>query len=189
MTSFETIENAIHDFIVAATGLEGAAVRPFYNNAPSKPTQDRTALVYFNLINPIPIGVDSKQYANQEVETDLDETIYGDRRITASIQALTDPQGGEDAREIIESISLYLRSAEGIEFLNANNLGYLTKSAVRDLSALQNGNFENRRQIDIDFHIVIDNTTSVNAIESAEISASFYGSDTITATIEVNDES
>lgn len=178
---YKQIYRDIHGFVVLATGLPDKSVRPAYPNASAKPTQDRDLLCSINIINQTTIGIDARKYANQTAGTDLDESVVGDRNITASIKTY-----GEGADDTAETIMLFLKSSAGINFLNTKELGYLRHGSIINLSSLQNGSFENRRQLDVEFHIKTSVTAEVNAIESAEIGFAYYGSDEITGTIEVN---
>lgn len=181
MIDYQQLYRDLHDFVVEATGLDPTSVRPTYVNASARPTQDRGLLCSINLINQLPIGQDGKISANMaEPATDMDETIYGDRNITASIQAY-----GSDAQGTIEKIAIYLSTSAGIEFLNKKGIGYLRNGQTLDISSLQNGSFENRRQLDVEFHKVSIAENEVNAIESADLGFTFYGSEKTTGTIEV----
>lgn len=262
MTTKQQIYRNIHDFIIIATGLDDASVRPAYVNAPAHPAQDRGLLCSVNIINQAPIGQDYKDYVDQitplhiligatdyvynglfnakpswkigtatiswaagtwtnsngltgpALETytvagtdwlppktgwsgtptpptlvyflDLDETVYGDRNVTASIKTY-----GTTADDISEKIVLALTSSIGLSHLNKNGLGYLRHGPILDISTLANGNFENRRQLSVEFHVVSSNTNSVNAIESSAIGYRYFGGseETETGTIEVNHES
>ncbi len=180
MISYDAIEETVFDFIVLATGLNEDQVRRSYQNASAQPTQDREMLVSFNLINQTSIGIDSSQFADRTGDDDLDETVKGDRNVTASIKAY-----GDNAQNTIEKIGMFGFSASGNEFLNKNALGFLNKGQVLDISSVQNGSFEKRRQLDIEFHVVLTTETVTGSIGSADIGFAFYGSETITGTIEV----
>ncbi len=179
---YQQVYRNVHDIVVEATGLDDTAVRPAYDNAPAQPTQDRTLICSINIINPTPVGVDSVINANQDTGTDLDETVYGDRNITASIKTY-----GGSAQNVAEQIILYLSTSAGIQSAYEKELGYLKHGQILNISSLQNGSWENRRQVDIEFHIVMSVENEVNAIESSTITWAFYGSSEITGTIEVND--
>lgn len=180
---FQQIYRDIHDMIVLATTLPDESVRPVYGNAPSKPNQDRGLLCSVNLINTTKIGQDSRISTDQDApDTDMHETIYGDRNLTASIKSY-----GDEAQNTAEKIQLFLSSSKCSEFLNSKNIGFLRNGQILDISSIQNGSFENRRQLDIEFHIVTSNTEDVNSINSTSVTWSFYGSeeDPATGTIEV----
>jgi len=180
---YQQIYRDIHDFIVAATGLDDESVRPAYVNASARPSQDRELLCSVNLINQSTIGIDGRISADESLPaTDMAETIYGDRSLTASIKSY-----GADAQNTAEKIIAHLSSSIGIEFLNNKDIGYLRHGQVLDISSLQNGSFESRRQIDIEFHVVFETTKTVNAINSSEIGWTFYGAETVTGTIEVTE--
>ena len=181
--NYQQIYRDIHDFVVLATDLDPKSVRPSYVNASAEPTQDRGLLCSINLINITKIGQDGKISQDMTLPAiDMDETIYGDRNVTASIKCY-----GDDAQDTAENIQLFLSSSGGTEFLNGKDLGYLRSGQALDISSLQNGSFENRRQLDIEFHIVTSNTEDVNSINSSDITWSFYGSgeESATGTIEV----
>lgn len=181
--NFQQVYRDIHDMIVLATGIPKESVRPVYGNASSKPNQDRGLLCSVNLINITKIGQDGRISTDQDAPaTDMEETIYGDRNITASIKSY-----GDGAQDTAEKIQLFLSSSACSEFLNSKNIGFLRNGQILDISSIQNGSFENRRQVDIEFHIVTSNTEDVNSINSSDITWSFYGSEEepVTGTIEV----
>ena len=122
------------------------------------------------ILNQNPIGWDTSSYRNQDVAvgSDLDETMYGDRSVTCRITAY-----GEESINLIEKLTLKTLSARSIEYLNANNLGYIDRSDVLSLPRIEQANFEERHQVDYDFHYVISDTETVNAIESSIIGSNF----------------
>lgn len=181
MATYSAIWDSVFDFLISATGLDEDQIRRFYQNASAQPSQDRGALVAYNLINQTPIGIDYNRYEDQESpDTDLTETTYGHRHVTVSIKTYD-----ANAEDIAENIALYCRSAAGAESLNKNGLGFISAGQVLDISSMQNGSFEKRCQLDILLNIEISRTATVNAIESAEINFGFYGSGEYTGTIEV----
>lgn len=266
MPTKQEIYRKVHGFVTLATGLSNDSVRPTYVNGPMHIAQDRDELCTINIINQIPIGQDSMQYANRitpiritvagadeagfneeyvynglvnakpswligtyscswaagtwtlsnglegedalsytaagtdwlppltsweggaiaptlSYYLDLDETVYGDRNITASIKIY-----GNTADDICEKILLALTSSSGLSYLNQNGLGFLRNGSILDISTLANGSFENRRMLDVEFHVVSTGTNVVNAIESAKLYWGYSEGgeiDTETGTIEV----
>ncbi len=177
---YKQVYRNLHDYVVLVTGLPNESVRPTYENASSQPTQDRGLLCSINIINQTEIGIDARNYNDQQAGEDLDEDVIGDRNITASIKAY-----GELAADTCEKIVLGLKSAAGAEFLNTKELGYLRHGSILNISSIQNGGFEKRNQVDVEFHIKTSVTAEVNAIQSAVIGVAFYGSGEITEQIEV----
>lgn len=178
---YKQVYRDLHDFVVLVTGLPDESVRPAYTNASAQPSQDRDLLCSINIINITEIGIDGVHNANQSAGTDVEQTIVGDRNITASLKFY-----GETARDTVEKVVLGLKAFASVDFLNKKNIGYLRHSTPLDISSLQNGEWEIRQSLDVEFHIKTSVTSDVNAIESAELGYAFYGSEKITGKIEVN---
>jgi hypothetical protein len=203
MTTFETIYETIHDMIVDATGLDSKSVRPAFADAPIKVPKDRNeAFVVVNFISVAPVGHDVALYKNQtgtytddndtpEDESDdlefpyvdLIETVHSDTIVTASIKVM-----GLNAESIAQKIKMAPTSFAGISILNTGNIGFIRAGNIQNISQIQNGGIENRRNIDLEFNVPFSCESIVNAIDSATITGDFYGSGKITKTIEVTNE-
>jgi hypothetical protein len=180
MIDYQQLYRDLHDYVIAATGLPDESVVPTYDNASSEPSQNRGQICSINIINQVMIGNDARSYTDKSGGQDLDEKTSGDRNVTASIKTY-----GDSAQNTIEQIILYLSTSAGIFFLNDKDIGYLRHGNTLDISSIQNGEFENRRQVDIEFHVVFDITADVNEISTASIDYVFEASQTITGNIEV----
>jgi hypothetical protein len=183
MTTYDTAFNVLHALVLDATGLAATSIRGAYSNAPLNAPQNRDeAVVIINLLSMEPIGHDASRYENQAGigEIDLTETIESDVLLTASIKVL-----GETAEDIAQKIKMAPQSAIGKNILGAGDLGFIRAGNIQNISQIQNGSYENRRQIDMAFHASIEQESIVRSIQSATITGDFYGSDKITTTIEV----
>lgn len=177
--TYNGLEDTWFQFVVAATGLPENQGRIVYQNGPIQSPQDRPLLFSLALINATMIGQDGR--INSNGASDVDEKITSDRNITASIKTY-----GPEARDNLEKVNAYLSASAGIEFLNKNQIGFFRSGQILDISSIQNGEFEDRRSLDIEFHAVFETTRDVNAINSAEIDYTFFGAETVTGTIEVH---
>ncbi len=75
-----------------------------------------------------------------------------------------------------------LESSDAAERMRAYGLGYITASACRDLSALVDGNFEDRTQVDLDFYVSDPVVIAVNAIAEVDITTKFQTQSGLTTT-------
>ena len=107
-------------------------------------------------------GYDKTEYANSTLE--LDETVSGLRRVTASINFFRD--GARGGASLLKS---KLQSNKLIEFFKTNNLGFAGISLIRDLSEVNKEFWEERAQLDLIFHALSISTEEVLAIKEADI--------------------
>jgi len=180
---YQEVNDALRAWIVQTLNIDGRTVQPVRQNQAKLPPKnpDTGQLLTVAILNQNPIGWDTSSYKNQDeaVGSDLDETMYGDRSVTCRITAY-----GEESINLIEKLTLKTLSARSLEYLNANNLGYIDRSDVLSLPRIEQANFEERHQVDYDFHYVISDTEVVNAIASATIGANYvYGREISAATL------
>lgn len=203
MTSYQTAYETLHGFIKLSTGIDDTMIRPFHQNAPLKVPLDRvTSIVFINFTSFKTLGHSALQYANQigtvtddngttedesddtEIDlVDLVETVKSDVILTASINVY-----GTNADDTAQKIINGFSSSAAISLLSKGGLGYLQHGQVLNISAIQNGSFENRRQFDAEFHAEMTTSAVVNAVTSAQINWEFHGSQITTGQIEVNNE-
>jgi hypothetical protein len=80
-----------------------------------------------------------------------------------------------------------LESSAAAERMRAYGLGYITASKCRDLSAMVDGNFEDRTQVDLDFYVSDPVVIAINAIAEVDITTKFQSqAGLITAQAEVS---
>ena len=169
-TDYIRLNLTFRNLIVDLLGIDGATVQPVRQNQAKLPPSVNGQLVTTAVINQNPIGWDLALYEDRE-DGDLDETIYGDRNVTFRVVAY-----GETSINLAEKLTMKIISDRSINYLNENNLGYISRSDVLSIAAIEQANFEERHQVDFDFHYIASESEIVNAINSSEISASLvYG--------------
>ena len=131
-----------------------------------------TAYGTVHLFNSLGFGWDAVAHANQaDPAVDLIETIQGNRMLSFSFNFYR----GE-AFDVAEKFRTLLFSEYSAEFLKSSGLGLSARSAVRDLSTEISKNWEERAQLDVDFHVINVETLITRSIQSAEIEANFQSS-------------
>jgi hypothetical protein len=175
------IYEIIHTYVVFATGLPVADVRPVRDNYNIEPIKDRGTIVTIGLINSTPIGMDQTFYENIEGDDlNVNELVSADRNLTASIKV-----DGDDAEDIANKIAWNTARSGASEIFYNGEIGFIRKGEIINLSELLNGGYNEIRQIDIEFHINHVDALEVNAINSSTIDVELQGSGTLTETIEV----
>jgi len=181
--NYQEVNDLLRAWIVQTLNVDGRTVQPVRQNQAKLPPKnpDTGQLLTVALLNQNPIGWDTSSYKNQDLSIgiDLDETMYGDRKVTCRIVAY-----GEESINLVEELTLKTLSARSLAYLNANNLGYIDRSDVLSLPRIEQANFEERHQVDYDFHYVISATEEVNAVASVVVGANYvwgrdYSSETL----------
>ena len=155
MLEIYDIEVLIADAVTLATGIPSIIANQ------SAPRPDGTYATVF--ISPEePTGYDEISYVDSELE--LDETISGLRKVTASINFFRD--GAKGGASLFKN---KLQSNKLIEFFKVNNLGFVGTSPIRDLSEVNKEFWEERAQLDLIFHALSVSTEEVLATKEINI--------------------
>jgi len=182
--AYKELNDTVRAWVVDLLQIDGRTVQPVRQNQAKLPPKINGQLLTVNILNQNPIGWDTPSYKNQAIEvgSDLDETVYGDRNVTCQITAY-----GEDSINLVEKLTLKTLSAKSIEYLNSNNLGYINRSDVLSIPAIEQANFEERHQVDYNFHYTISDAEVVNAVGSANVGGlHVWGTDIDTESFEVD---
>ncbi len=142
-----TLNQKLRDIVRLCTGLTGDQVRPADQVAPAKGDAYATVLI----ISDVSRGMDSTTWANIPDDEDkrVTETADGQRLITASIQFFR--AGAVDyASKLVAAIKM----SAAQELMQEHEIGLVRTGAVRNLTQVINEAWEERAQIDIDFHYI-----------------------------------
>lgn len=164
-TDYIALNQTFRILITELLGIDGQTVQAVRQNQGKLLPLVNGQLVTTAVINQNPIGWDLVEYTDRD-DGDLDETIHGDRNVTFRVIAY-----GDQSINLIERLTMKIISDRSINYLNDANLGYINRSDVLSIAAIEQANFEERHQVDFDFHYIATETEIVNGITSAELNA------------------
>ena len=154
----------IREYIVIATGLNINNVIRSKQNSPGIKEDN----IVVSIIGRNVLGRQEVVYTTiSGTPEDLTETINGDTIIKVSIDAYSNTIMAQD---YVHDILVGFESGKGLNFMNANGLGYLLSSSIRDLSSIEQGNWEQRFNLVIDFHHRHHKQSTIEAIRQSEVS-------------------
>lgn len=164
-----TVENAIHAWISAATGL--ATDRVLWRDQ-SMP-QPSGSYVTLKILALTAVGHDGLTHTfdpNAEPGKEITFATEGRRRLALSVQAYSDALTGEgSAAALLAKVQDSLGLPTTREALNAAKLGAFNAGAITDLSALRETRFQSRAAMTVEFHTVASATASTTYIETVGI--------------------
>ncbi len=166
-TDYIALNLTFRNLIVELLGIDGQTVQPVRQNQAKLPPSVNGQLITTAVINQNPIGWDLVEYTDRE-DGDLDETIHGDRNVTFRVIAY-----GDQSINLIERLTMKIISDKSINYLNDANLGYISRSDVLSIAAIEQANFEERHQVDFDFHYIATESEIVNGIISSGVNSNF----------------
>ena len=131
----------------------------------------------FNADNPRVYGYVPSYATQVEVVDPLDKftasvNFYRSGETDAAGMPIAVAQTMSRARTLVK----LLESSESAERMRQYGLGYITASQCRDLSALVDGNFEDRTQVDLEFYVSDPVVIGVNAFAEADLEIKFQTS-------------
>ncbi len=104
---------------------------------------------------------------------DLDETVSQQNRYLASLNAFSRDSDDLDALKALRTAKLGFSQSYAREKMEAEELGFINMRPIRDLSALEKGEWERRGQADLFYYAVDEITELVTGIDSSEITGKF----------------
>jgi hypothetical protein len=160
----ETINVFLRSVINLSVAQPGFAIRGKQYGAP----RPIGAYASVDLLTDTSAGWEESGYTNNDLDPDVTETIRGARRIGYSINFFR-----QNAVDNCRHFRTFLARENIRQFFVEANLGLLTRSEVRDLTAALEDGFEERAQVDIFLSAVGSDADIVTAIETASLSGTF----------------
>lgn len=155
MSTVADINKLIRQFVRETLGMPANSVRPANQLAPTGTNSGQFATVLITLIDPT--GYDENKLQNEETPSlNVSESVIGQRRMTASIQFFRGDAYTKAAR-----LNALLSMSSATDNLRAMGLGLVNASPARNLTAVIDADWEERGQIDIEFHVVAKETQSI----------------------------
>lgn len=168
----DDINKMIRKFIRETLALPENSVRKANQTAPTGKQSEPFATVLITLIDAT--GEDDRRLKNEDAPSlNVAETIIGQRRLVASIQFFR-----EDAYTKACRINALLSMSSSVDKLQAMGLGLIRASAARNLTAVIDGAWEDRAQIDLEFHLVAKEVQSLPTYGTFPVSVSTASSTT-----------
>lgn len=128
-------------------GMPENSVRPANQNAPSGAIDEQYATVLLSTINPT--GWDQTELENIDDSLNVNEQIKGQRLCVASVQFFRG-----DAYNKATRLQALLKSSKAAELMRARALGFVRTSSARNLTNVMDTLWEDRGQIDFEFHVI-----------------------------------
>lgn len=151
----DDINKLIRKFIRETLALPENSVRKANQTAPTGKQSEPFATVLITLIDAT--GEDDRRLDNEAVPSmNVAETIIGQRRLVASIQFFRD-----DAYTKACRLNALLSMSSSVDKLQAMGLGLVRASPARNLTAVIDSAWEERAQIDLEFHLVAKEVQSL----------------------------
>jgi len=151
----DDINKLIRKFIRETLALPENSVRKANQTAPTGKQSEPFATVLITLIDAT--GEDDRRLNNEAAPSlNVAETIIGQRRLVASIQFFR-----EDAYTKACRLNALLSMSSSVDKLQAIGLGLVRASPARNLTAVIDSAWEERAQIDLEFHLVAKEVQSL----------------------------
>lgn len=171
MADVATINTKLRGFIREVLAMPENSVRPANQNAPAGPKDEQYATVLVTLVEST--GQDDYRLENEPESTNINETVLGQRRLVASIQFFRG-----DAYTKACRLRTAVARPSSTDKLNALGFGFVKASAARNLTATVDTYWEERGQIDLEFHLIAQETESVPTFGRFQTSVSTGSSTT-----------
>lgn len=168
----DDINKLIRKFIRETLALPENSVRKANQTAPTGKQSEPFATVLITLIDAT--GEDDRRLDNEAAPSmNVAETIIGQRRLVASIQFFRD-----DAYTKACRLNALLSMSSSVDKLQAIGLGLVRASPARNLTAVIDSAWEERAQIDLEFHLVAKEVQSIPTYGTFPISVTTESSTT-----------
>lgn len=168
----DDINKLIRKFIRETLALPENSVRKSNQTAPTGKQSEPFATVLITLIDAT--GEDDRRLDNEAAPSmNVAETIIGQRRLVASIQFFRD-----DAYTKACRLNALLSMSSSVDKLQAIGLGLVRASPARNLTAVIDSAWEERAQIDLEFHLVAKEVQSIPTYGTFPISVTTESSTT-----------
>ena len=168
----DDINKLIRKFIRETLALPENSVRKANQTAPTGKQSEPFATVLITLIDAT--GEDERRLDNEAAPSlNVAETIIGQRRLVASIQFFRDDAYSKACR-----LNALLSMSSSVDKLQAIGLGLVRASPARNLTAVIDSAWEERAQIDLEFHLVAKEVQSIPTYGTFPISVTTESSTT-----------
>lgn len=168
------LNRRIRQLVVFCTGMDPANVRPANQLGAATGDQWATVLV----IGTRTPGPSANLWSNVDA-THVKETEHTQYQITASIQFFR-----QDAMLLATKLRDRLGLSSATQLMQDLNLGFVLAKPIRNLAQVVNSNWEERAQLDIDFHVGVTEEDTVNAFAKFPVSVTNGNSTTSSEVIQ-----
>lgn len=141
------INKAVRTLLRTLWAMPANSVRPADQVAPTGTVGDQFATV--RIISEQATGGDEMRYANVSNSNNVTETVIGQRLFTASVNVYRG-----DAYTKVRRLAALLSTTTAIQLMQSQGIGLVRVSPARNLTTMIDSEFEQRGQIDLEFHVV-----------------------------------
>lgn len=160
----EAINKLIRDTVDLVLGEPGYTIKAKQPDAP-RPTGAYAAV---DFVAGQSLGWEQREYANNESDPDLTETIKGLRNITMSINFFRD-NAMDNSRKV--RTGLVRESVQSL--FSAAGVGLVSRSEVRDIDEPRDSGWEERSEFDLVVNVVGTDSDIVRSILAVDIAGEF----------------
>lgn len=151
----DDLNKVVRKLIRDVMGLPEDSIRPANQQAPTGKKDEPFGTVLITVVDST--GEDDRLLASEAAPSNnVVESIAGQRRFTASVQFFR-----KGAQTLAERLPTRLSFSSSAEKMQALGLGFIRASPAKDLTAVIDADWEQRAQIDLEFHVMAVETDIV----------------------------
>ena len=154
MPDLKIVNQKVRELVRTVLAMSPDSVRPANQNAPTGTQDQQFATVLITVINPT--GWDDSRLENEAgPSTNVQESVVGQRHFIASVQFFRG-----DAYSKACKLRTLLSMSSSIDKLQALGLGFVRAAAAKNLTTVVDTYWEERGQVDLEFHLAAKETVS-----------------------------
>jgi hypothetical protein len=154
MQSRVDLNRKIRALVAMCTGIAPAYVSPARQELDVPPAPQVWATVLVTVYGPV--GMDEVRYKDSSNNL-VSETVEGSRLCVASIQFYRAP-----ANDLANKFRTRIRMSQAVEYMRANDIGFVDIGPVNDLTEVESENWEERAQLDMRFNTSVTDTLELD---------------------------
>lgn len=148
MPDLKAVNTKVRELVRTVLAMPANSVRPANQNAPTGTMDQQFATVLITVINPT--GWDESRAVNEAgPSTNITESVVGQRHFVASVQFFR-----SDAYSQACKLRTLMTLSSSVEKMQALGLAFVRASAAKNLTTVVDTYWEERGQVDLEFHCV-----------------------------------
>ena len=163
MLDLKTVNQRVRELVRTLLDMPANSVRPANQNAPTGTVDTQFATVLITSVNTT--GWDERRLINEaSPSTNVQESTVGQRHVIASVQFFRGDAFTKACR-----LRTLLDLSMATDKMQAAGLGFIRASPAKNLTMVVDTFWEERGQIDIEFHIMTQETVSTSTFSQLRI--------------------
>jgi len=150
MQSKDDLNRKVRKLVAIATGLDPQWISPADQSLDIPAPPQVWVTVRVDIFGPV--GLDEVRYKNGTNNL-VAETVEGARLCTASIQFYR-----VGALDLANRFKTRVRMSTAVEYMRANDIGYVSLGAINDVTAVESEDWEERSAVQLVFHTSVQDT-------------------------------